>query len=173
MDSEKIFCLRSIEERDEQQGTRAPQCVRGVDEAPEAWRWFRFCRWSTHQSVCSVWVRDENSSKHTKFAHSRHYVDNNSTPTIASNLLQENTFLSLLSLLSGRQALRASVRCDNRPYLLLLCATIPVIGDNPTPYPSLAVASVEACDAKKSSKARRAIMPRLALRPVWLSSRSR
>src|SRR5438552_17279671 len=101
------------------------------------------------------------------------YVDNNSTPTIASNLLQENTFLSLLSLLSGRQALRASVRCDNRPYLLLLCATIPVIGDNPTPYPSLAVASVEACDAKKSAKARRAIMPRFALRPVWLSSQSR
>ena len=69
---QKIFCLRSIEERDEQRGTRAPQCVRSVDEAPEAWRWFRFCRWSTHQSVCSVWVRDENSSKHTKFAHSRH-----------------------------------------------------------------------------------------------------
>ena len=58
--------------------------------------------------------------------------------------------------------------CDNRPYLLLLFATIPVLGDNTTPYPFLAVASAEACDAKKSSKARRAIMPRLALRPVWL-----
>jgi hypothetical protein len=57
--------------------------------------------------------------------------------------------------------------CDNRLYLLLLYATMPVLGDNATSYPSLTVASVEACDAKKSSKARRVIMPRLALRPVW------
>src|SRR6266516_2112036 len=79
--------------------------------------------------------------------------------------------LLFVSLLSRCQAPCASVMCDNRPYLLLLCATIPVIGDNATAYPSLAVASVEACDAKKSSKARRAIMPRLALRPVLPSSR--
>jgi hypothetical protein len=37
----------------------------------------------------------------------------------------------LASLLSERQALRSSVMCDNRPYLRLLCATMPVIGDTP------------------------------------------
>src|SRR5260370_29469412 len=34
------------------------------------------------------------------------------------------------------------------------CNQLPVIGDNTTPYPSLTVASVEACDPKKSAKAR-------------------
>ena len=59
--------------------------------------------------------------------------------------------------------------CDNPPCLLHLYATILVIGDNPTHYSSLVMVTGEVWDAKKSSKARRAIMPRLALSPVCRS----
>ena len=59
-----------------------------------------------------------------------HYVDNNFTPTIASNLLEANTVL-LKALWSEGEALRASVMCDNRPSPRLLCTTMPVICDTP------------------------------------------
>ena len=76
-------------------------------------------------------------------------------------------------LLTELHIVHALVMCDNRLYPLLLCATITVIDDNTTSYPSLPGMSLAVCDAKKHSNARRAIMPRLALRPVCLSSRSR
>jgi len=76
-------------------------------------------------------------------------------------------------LLEERHTVHTLVMCDHRLYPLLLCATITVIADNTTFYPSLPGVSFVTCDAKKHSNARRAIMPRLALRPVCLSSRSR
>ena len=102
-----------------------------------------------------------------------HYVDNNSTPTIAPNLLQEKGFLFLHTSCQGAQR-----------SVPLLCATIGPTSSSyvrqsllsttmPPRYPSVVVAPAEACDAKKSANARRAIMPRLALRPVCRSSRSR
>jgi hypothetical protein len=63
--------------------------------------------------------------------------------------------------------------CDKRPYHLLLGATIAVISDHSPHSLSLAVAFTEACEAKKRSQARRAIIPQWALRPVCRSSRSR
>ena len=102
-----------------------------------------------------------------------HYVDNNSTPTIAPNLLQEKAFLFLHTSCQGAQR-----------SVPLLCATIGPTSSSsvrqsllsttmPPRYPAVVVAPAEACDAKKSANARRAIMPRLALRPVCRSSRSR
>ena len=102
-----------------------------------------------------------------------HYVDNNSTPTIAPTLLQEKAFLFLHTSCQGAQR-----------SVPLLCATIGPTSSSyvrqslvsttmPPRYPAVVVAPAEACDAKKSANARRAIMPRLALRPVCRSSRSR
>jgi len=70
------------------------------------------------------------SSKRPKIACSYRYVDNNSTPTMFSNLLEVKCFPSLVYLLAECHAVRTPVMCDNRPSPLLLYATIAVIDDD-------------------------------------------